>query len=64
MVPDPNKRRYPPTRVTLSGGKKTEPRLMMAHPMGESNDRLHQWRRVAVIIAIVIIIVLAGASRR
>jgi anti-sigma-K factor RskA len=63
MVPDPNKRRYPPTRVTLSGGKKAQPRLMMAHPMGEDNRR-RDWRQVILVIAIVVIIVLAGASRR
>jgi anti-sigma-K factor RskA len=36
---------------------------MMAHPMGEDNRR-RDWRQVILVIAIIVIIVLAGASRR
>ena len=33
MDPTPSKRPQPPTRITVSGGKRAEPHLMMAHPM-------------------------------
>jgi hypothetical protein len=48
------------TRITISGGKRAEPRLMMAHPSWRKRDY-----RLAVlfVIAIVVIIALAGASR-
>ena len=44
-------------RLTISGGKRAEPRLMMAHPSWRKLDH-----RLAVlfIIAVVVIVVLAG----
>ena len=49
-------------RLTISGGKRTEPRLvMMAHPMGETKRR--SWLPVLFVVAVVVIIGLAGMSR-
>lgn len=49
-------------RLTISGGKRTEPRLvMMAHPMGETKRR--RWLPVVIVIVAVIAIALVGSSR-
>jgi len=49
------------TRLVVSGGKKVEPRLMMAHPMGEPivepTSRRRQWLAIAIAILAVITIV-------
>ena len=46
------------TRLTISGGNRTEPRLMMAH---RTHDR-RSWLLVIVVIAAVLAIALAGRS--
>lgn len=44
-------------RLTISGGKRAEPRLMMAHPSWRKRDyRL----AAALVIAVAVIILLAG----
>jgi hypothetical protein len=48
-------------RLVISTGRRTEPRLYMAHPMGETKRR--RWLPVLFIIAVVVIIGLAGMSR-
>ncbi len=48
------------THLTISGGNRAEPRLMMAHPTWRVR---RPWLAVATIIAIVVIIGLAGLSR-
>ena len=50
------------SRLTISEGKRVEPRLMMAHPIGETKPG-KPWLRIAFVIAVVVIIALAGASR-
>lgn len=49
------------TRITISGGKHTQPRLMMAHPMGERDLRLPAVLAVAVIVIVVLLVI--GATR-
>jgi anti-sigma-K factor RskA len=66
------------TRITISGGKRAEPRLMMAHRTRRQQviDLLSYrnrtddtwtnpptWKLLVVALAIVVIIALAGASR-
>jgi hypothetical protein len=48
------------TRLTLSGGNRAQPRLMLAHTIGEPKRR--PWLAVAFVIAVVVIIALAGRS--
>lgn len=57
---DPNTRTngHRITRLTISGGKRAEPRLMMAHP---KHDR-RSWLLVIVVIVAVLAIALAGRS--
>jgi hypothetical protein len=61
---DPNKKPTPtvPTRLTVSGGKKTTPFVAMAHPI-EHRHAWREWLLVAVLILVVIVIALAGSSR-
>jgi hypothetical protein len=49
------------TRLVISGGKRAEPLFLMAHPMGETKRQ--RWLPVITIIALVVIIGLAGMSR-
>jgi len=44
------------TRLTISGGNRAEPRLMMAHP------KRKPWLAIITVIAVVVIIALAGRS--
>lgn len=59
MGTDPRDNGHNLTRLTISGGKRAEPRLMMAHPTWRKRDyRL----AAAFVIAVVVIIALAGRS--
>jgi hypothetical protein len=49
------------TRLTISSGKRVEPRLLMAHPIGETKPR-RPWLAIAFVIAVVVIIALAGRA--
>jgi hypothetical protein len=60
MDPSPNKRPQPPTRLTVSGGKRAEPHLMMAHPIDE-DDTVVDVRAVVVGAIILIAFVIAIA---
>jgi anti-sigma-K factor RskA len=64
------------SRITISGGKRAEPRLMMAHRTRRqqvtdlltwrASDAWNNppvWKLAVFVIAIVVIIALAGASR-
>ena len=52
------------SRLTVSGGKRIEPRLMMAHPIGETKPTSHRLRNSVIGAAIaVVIIILIGQSR-
>ncbi len=57
MSPTPQ----PPTRLTVSGGKHAEPRLLMAHPIGETKmqrrlRRFRYWLSIDGALAIAAII--------
>lgn len=63
------------TRLVISGGKRAEPLFLMAHPMGDRDPatrfpfvpqdaKRHPWVAVITIIALVVIIGLAGMSHR
>lgn len=57
---DPRNNGHDLTRLTISTGKRAEPRLMMAHPTWRKRDyRL----AAAFVIAVVVIIAIAGSSR-
>lgn len=61
MGTNPRRNGHNLTRLVISGGKNVEPHLMMAHPIGETKPR--RWLRIVVVIAVVVIIALAGRSR-
>lgn len=57
MSPTPQ----PPTRLTVSGGRNVEPRLMMAHPIGETKTqrrlrRFRYWLSIDGALAIAAIV--------
>ena len=53
MSQTPSKQPQPPTRITVSSGKRAEPHLMMAHPIGETNEIVDI--RLVVVGAIILI---------
>ena len=64
MGTDPRRNGHNLSRLTISGGKKAEPRYLMAHPIGEAKPR-RRWRAALAILAIVAAvtaIALAGRS--
>jgi hypothetical protein len=76
MGTDPRHNGHDLTRLTISGGKHTEPRLMMAHPSrwlqvrnwltwraSPSPANPPRWQLIAMLLVTVVIIALVGSSR-
>jgi hypothetical protein len=63
MGTDPRRNGHDLTRLTISEGKRAEPRLMMAHPTWRSHRLAVHRTEVAITLVLLAVVAIALAGR-